>query len=149
MAYLAMTPEDAEELSRAAQEVQMPLHLRPANYGTTHTFAWMEHPTDKNLVVVEIPEGKVIPIHAEADRSRLDECLAKLQAKAEATKSEVDSVKSVIDTAKDSQIAAVELIPATLRTESPTTKEEAIEAGLVVDDTKKDADSEVKVTDGR
>jgi hypothetical protein len=131
MAYLAMTPEDAEELSRAAQEAQMPLHLRPANYGTTHTFAWMEHPTDPNLVVLEIPEHQNIVVHAEADRSRLDKCLAKLQAKAAATKGEVDEVKLKIDTAKASQIAAVEIVPVTLRAAAPKTREEAIAAGLI------------------
>jgi hypothetical protein len=126
-----MTPEDAEELSRAAQEVQMPLHLRPANYGTTHTFAWIEHPTDPALVVLEIPEGQNIPVHAQANREKLDRCLDKLKARDAATQEEVDAVKDIVGRMRSSQVAATEVVPETMRNNAPKTKDEAIAAGLM------------------
>jgi len=68
----------ADTLSRGVYKLSRPDGWRPADYVTTHAFAWVVHP-QSGAVALELNEQQLIPVHVAADPSQLLALLASLK----------------------------------------------------------------------
>jgi hypothetical protein len=111
MIYIPIRSDAAPYLSAAIYQLTRPPHLRDSKDVSLYYCEWIPHPNRPEVATLVVPETEDIPVHVQADASKLAELLEPFVDK-ELTRREVEDIARAVSVQAGRRANVREFIPA-------------------------------------
>lgn len=122
MPYIITDEKYAEELNRSFYSLLRPDHLRDANYVTEFYTEVIRHP-DTGKVAINLPDIETIPVHQQANTTKIDAILSTMETDGKVTRKESQDAKTAIVANRGRETRVIDMVPTSLKSDAKTKKQ--------------------------